>query len=232
MANATRPLPLTESTANGSPGVQNERQTYRVTSSMEPELLHSELPSNFGEVVKGIYRSAFPHPWNLPALRHLGLKTIVTLVDEPYTASHTTFLEENGIAHFRIPIPANKDPAIKTPDHIMIGILEILLNKANHPVLVHCNKGKHRTGCVVGCFRKLQGWELRDVLGEYLSYSWPKSRALDEKFIEAFDASGLRSLTRTTGAALWQPTKPSEQKERKEKPQRHLIPAPHGVKVS
>ncbi|KAH8428766.1 tyrosine phosphatase family protein [Aspergillus melleus] len=231
MTSVAKP-PLTEGIANGSPGAQNERQACRVTSSMEPELLHPELPANFGEVVKGIYRSAFPHPWNLPSLRPLGLKTIVTLVDEPYTASHTRFLEENGIAHFRIPIQANKDPAVKTPDHVVVGVLEILLNKANHPVLVHCNKGKHRTGCVMACFRRLQGWELRDALSEYRNYSWPKSRVLDEKFIQEFDASRLVPSARISGAALWQPTKPPEQKERNGKPPRHLVPAPHGVRVS
>lgn len=171
-------------------------------------------------------------------------------MDEPYTASHTRFLEDNGIAHYRIPIQANKDPAVKTPDHIVVGILEILLNKANHPVLIHCNKGKvschllpnlyesmvslltqHRTGCVVGCFRKLQGWERRDVLSEYLSYSWPKSRVLDEKFIEDFDMSRLIALTRNSGAALWQPTTSADHKERKDKPPNHLFPAPR-VKVS
>lgn len=26
----------------------------------------------------------------------------------------------------------------------------------NHPLLIHCNKGKHRTGCLVGCFRKVR----------------------------------------------------------------------------
>ncbi|KAK1139037.1 tyrosine-protein phosphatase siw14 [Aspergillus melleus] len=199
---------------------------------MEPELLHPELPANFGEVVKGIYRSAFPHPWNLPSLKPLGLKTIVTLVEEPYTASHMRFLEENGIAHFRIPIQANKEPAVKTPDHVVVGILEILLNKANHPVLVHCNKGKHRTGCVVACFRRLQGWELRDALSEYRNYSWPKSRVLDEKFIREFDESRLVPSARISGAALWQSNKPPEQKERNGKPPRHLVHAPHGVRVS
>ena len=34
--------------------------------------------------------------------------------------------------------------------------LSILIDKRNHPVLVHCNKGKHRTGCLIGCMRKLQ----------------------------------------------------------------------------
>ncbi|CAN0534051.1 unnamed protein product, partial [Ectocarpus sp. 8 AP-2014] len=28
---------------------------------------------------------------------------------------------------------------------------------SNHPMLVHCNKGKHRTGCLIGCFRRVRG---------------------------------------------------------------------------
>ncbi|KAF7589149.1 hypothetical protein BBP40_004719 [Aspergillus hancockii] len=174
--------------------------------SAESELSHSELPPNFGEVVEGIYRSAFPSSWHLPALKKLGLKTIITLVEEPYGVSHMNFLRENGIAHFRAIVQANKDPEEKTPNHVINGILEILLNKVNHPVLVHCNKGKHRTGCVVACFRKIQGWSLRDIIDEYLNFSWPKSRSLDEKFIEAFDASKLDHMARSSGAKLWKCT--------------------------
>lgn len=130
---------------------------------MESEPAQSELPGNFGEVVKGIYRSAFPQPWNLPALKKLGLKTIVcvsipkstaiaiysqafsTLVDEPYTPSHVAFLKENGISHHRILVQANKDPDVKIPDTVMCRILELLLDKGNHPILIHCNKGKVRS---------------------------------------------------------------------------------------
>jgi tyrosine-protein phosphatase SIW14 len=65
-----------------------------------------------------------------------------TLVDEPYTQSHEKFLEETGITHHRIPFIANKDPAIKTPERVVNAILRLMLNKSNHPILIHCNKGK------------------------------------------------------------------------------------------
>ncbi|KAA8649140.1 hypothetical protein EYZ11_011716 [Aspergillus tanneri] len=227
MTDIAMALPLTEKTSNSSLGGQNEKRAHCITSTMEPE-----LPPNFGEVVKGIYRSSFPHPCNLPALEQLGLKTILTLVDEPYTACHANFLRENGIAHFRIPVIANKDPAAKTPDHIMVRILEALLNKSNHPILVHCNKGKHRTGCVIGCFRKVQGWETGDILREYLNYSWPKSRVLDERFIETFDTSNLVRLARISGAKLWQPTSPSEKQDHRKNSSKNLVHSSHGVKVS
>lgn len=202
-------IPLTQKSSSSSLAGQNGCVTERARlkgPSAESEPVYSELPPNFGEVVEGIYRSAFPGSWNLPALKNLGLKTIITLVEEPYGVSHVSFLREHGIAHFRVIVQANKAPEEKTPDHVINGILEILLNKANHPILIHCNKGKHRTGCVVACFRKLQGWNLRDVLDEYLSYSWPKSRVLDEKFIEAFDTSKLDHTAKDSGAPLWRPT--------------------------
>lgn len=57
----------------------------------------------------------------------------------------------------------------------------------NHPILIHCNKGKHRTGCLVGCLRKFQRWSYTSIFDEYRTFSNPKSRAMDQQFIELFD---------------------------------------------
>ncbi|KAL2223397.1 tyrosine phosphatase [Thermoascus aurantiacus ATCC 26904] len=164
------------------------------------------LPANFGEVVQGVYRSSFPEVWNLPALKKLGLKVIITLVDEAYPETHKKFLQENGITHCKIPIQANKDPNIFTPESTVINVLKILLDRRNHPVLVHCNRGKHRTGCIVGCFRKVQGWSIPAIIAEYVKYSEPKSRALDINFIESFDHGKLSKLAESVGASFWSPS--------------------------
>lgn len=63
-------------------------------------------------------------------------------MDEPYAADHETFLEVNAIKHFRVKVQPNKEHTIPTPQNAVNEILEILLNKANHPILIHCNKGK------------------------------------------------------------------------------------------
>jgi protein tyrosine/serine phosphatase len=34
-----------------------------------------------------------------------------------------------------------------------VGVLQATASK---PLLVHCTKGTHRTGCIVGCLRKLE----------------------------------------------------------------------------
>ncbi|PYI06656.1 hypothetical protein BO78DRAFT_418568 [Aspergillus sclerotiicarbonarius CBS 121057] len=217
--------PLTEKSSNSSLKSVHKLARHK-TSSMESELPQSELPANFAEVVKGIYRSAFPHLWNLPALKKLGLKTIITLVDEPYPPSHVVFMKENGITHHRILVQANKDPDVKIPDAVMCRILALLLDRGNHPILIHCNKGKHRTGCVVGCFRKLQGWESRDIINEYFRHSYPKSRLLDEKFINEFDISQLSRLAQASGVKAWQPSGhfkvPSEENDKVSS--KHLLP--------
>ncbi|KKK14686.1 hypothetical protein AOCH_000800 [Aspergillus ochraceoroseus] len=219
--------------SNGVVESQNvEKHGVRV-SSMELAASNSELPANFGEVVKGIYRSSFPQPWNLPALKGLGLKTIITLVEEPYTQSHEEFLKANGILHHRIVILANKDPAVKTPECVMNRVLEILLNKSNHPILIHCNKGKHRTGCVSACFRKLQGWDMRDVINEYIHYSCPKSRGLDEVFIKEFDPSKLSTLVQISGAKSWHSGDSSKvQNEERTSSNRLIQPPRKGIRVS
>ena len=42
------------------------------------------------------------------------------------------------------------------------------------PLLIHCTKGTHRTGCVVGCLRKLEEWSLTSIFDEYQRYAGSK----------------------------------------------------------
>jgi tyrosine-protein phosphatase SIW14 len=51
---------------------------------------------------------------------------------------------------------------------------------------------QHRTGCLVGCFRKLQNWCLSSVFEEYQRFAGVKSRTTDLTFIEMFDVLSLR----------------------------------------
>lgn len=49
-----------------------------------------------------------------------------------------------------------------------------------------CVTAQHRTGCLIGCLRKVQQWSLTQIFSEYRLYSFPKSRSMDQQFIEAF----------------------------------------------
>ncbi|KAJ1981793.1 tyrosine-protein phosphatase siw14 [Dimargaris verticillata] len=148
-------------------------------------------PANFAMVAPFVYRSSFPSPKNFPFLLKLGLKSILTLVLEDYPEPNLSFLRDHNIRLFQFRVPGNKEPFIDIPQDAICSALTVLLDKRNHPVLIHCNKGKHRTGCLVGCLRKLQHWSHSAIFNEYRLYSYPKSRHLDQQFIELFDISQI-----------------------------------------
>lgn len=128
-----------------------------------------------------------------------------------------------GIRLFQFPIPGNKEPFVHIPDDKIVAAMQVLLDSRNHPLLVHCNKGKvslfpiilkkdlfsekralilcfsfscvqHRTGCLIGVLRRLQTWSLTAIFDEYRRYSHPKSRQMDLQFIEAFKGLDLVSF--------------------------------------
>ncbi|CAN6462724.1 unnamed protein product [Victoria cruziana] len=148
-------------------------------------------PLNFSMVDAGIYRSGFPQPANFTFLETLGLRSIIYLCPEPYPEPNSEFLRSHGIRLFHFGIEGNKEPFSVPVDTIMDALV-VLTDPKNYPVLVHCKRGKHRTGCLVGCFRKRQGWCLSSVFEEYQRFAAAKSRVLDLMFIEMFDVSSLR----------------------------------------
>eukprot|EP00038_Savillea_parva_P013154 m.209258 g.209258 ORF g.209258 m.209258 type:complete len:174 (+) comp24504_c0_seq1:85-606(+) len=149
-------------------------------------------PNNFSLVSAGMYRSGFPTKKNLPFLRKLNLKGVLALVPETIPEWLQEFYDSNGITLLQHGLPGNKEPFVDIPQSKIAAALQTLLDTRNHPVLIHCNKGKHRTGCLVGCLRKLQGWSLVAICDEYRRFAAPKARVLDQQFIELFDVSLVR----------------------------------------
>ncbi|XP_054800007.1 probable tyrosine-protein phosphatase DSP4, partial [Prosopis cineraria] len=85
------------------------------------------------------------------------------------------------------------EPFVNIPEHTVREALQVVLDVRNHPVLIHCKRGKHRTGCIVGCLRRLQRWCLSSVFDEYQRFAAAKARVSDQRFIELFDISGLKN---------------------------------------
>ncbi|PWN92973.1 protein-tyrosine phosphatase, partial [Acaromyces ingoldii] len=144
-------------------------------------------PDNFAMVNTYVYRSSFPKKKHFAFLETLGLKSVLTLILEEYPEPNMRFLDANGITFFQFGIPGNKEPFVSIPPDKIGAALVTILDRRNHPMLIHCNKGKHRTGCLIGCLRKLQQWSLTTIFDEYRRFSYPKSRSMDQEFIELFD---------------------------------------------
>jgi tyrosine-protein phosphatase SIW14 len=144
-------------------------------------------PENFAVVEAGVYRSSFPRTKNITFLKRLSLKTIISLVPEDYPVAMAEFYEKCGTRLISYGLEGNKAP-FKEINHADVKLVLLdILNESNRPLLIHCNKGKHRTGSVVGCLRKLRGWGLSAIFNEYLLYATPKTRLEDQQFIESFN---------------------------------------------
>lgn len=153
-------------------------------------------PENFAMVSRSIYRSSFPRVENFKFLSTLHLKSIICLIPEAYPPENIEFNERNGIKFFQIGLSGNKEPFVKIKPELVTEALKIIANPENQPILIHCNRGKHRTGCIVGCVRKLQNWSLSMIFDEYRKFAYPKERPLDQQFIEMYDDSGISEYAR------------------------------------
>jgi len=81
---------------------------------------------------------------------------VLTLLPEEIPPALQAFYNANNIKLIQIGVPGNKEPFVDIPDDQIAIALTELLDTRTHPVLVHCNKGRHRTGCLIGCLRKIQ----------------------------------------------------------------------------
>ncbi|KAG7701212.1 hypothetical protein KL930_000334 [Ogataea haglerorum] len=157
-----------------------------------PRRISYTPPENFALVCGSIYRSSFPRIENFEFMLKLKLKSVLCLIPEEYPPENMEFLRENDIQFFQVGLSGNKEPFVKIKPGQVNEALKIIANPEHHPILVHCNRGKHRTGCIVGCIRKLQKWSLSMIFDEYRRFAYPKERPLDQQFIEMFDDSHIQ----------------------------------------
>lgn len=144
-------------------------------------------PENFSMVEPGVYRSSFPRTKNIGFLKTLKLKTVLPLVPEDYPDSMVEAYNSIGISILSHGLDGNKWPFKEIDNYQFMAALSDILLEENRPVLIHCNKGKHRTGSLVGCLRKIRGWSLTAIFAEYITFAAPKERLEDQIFVESFD---------------------------------------------
>nr|XP_010312732.1 tyrosine-protein phosphatase DSP1 isoform X2 [Solanum lycopersicum] len=150
-------------------------------------------PLNFAMVDYGVFRSGFPDTANFAFLQTLGLRSIIYLCPERYPEDNVEFLNANGIRLFQFAIEGSKEPPlVNIPEETIKEALKVVLDEKNRPLLIHCKRGKHRTGSLVGCLRKLQKWCLTSIFDEYQRYAAEKARVSDLRFMELFDISGFK----------------------------------------
>jgi tyrosine-protein phosphatase SIW14 len=139
---------------------------------------------NLRVVEEGVlYRSGQLSPDGLEQIiRERGIKSVISLraarddSDPHPDAWEEQFCESRGLNHYRI-VPRVWGPDKRgyiPADENVRQFLAVMDREENHPVLVHCFAGIHRTGTLVAIYR--------------MEYDrWPADRAINEMRICGFD---------------------------------------------
>jgi tyrosine-protein phosphatase OCA1 len=144
-------------------------------------------PLNFGLIEDKLYRSGQPNELNFPFLEKLGLKTVLFLAPEDPNSRYRgltrflSFIDDQDIQLHHLGYHQSANQWDPMSEEVVLESLELMLDPANYPMMVMCNQGRHRTGTVVGCLRKLQRWNLTSIFEEYRRYAGPKVRILSER---------------------------------------------------
>lgn len=164
------------------------------SSPLGPERLRSLIPpTNYGAVTKdNIYRSSFPQDRNLGFMKTMSIRSILTLVDTETSPAYQQWILEDDINHLKINLATNKDGKVNVTKASICQAVAFVEDSNTWPLYIHCNQGKHRTGCVVACYRKTLGVPLDEIIEEYRIYAGAKARDGDIEFIEAFNENWMR----------------------------------------
>lgn len=173
--------------------INNDIKNSKVVSS--PPATRIVPPLNFCPVERHLYRSGQPSTINHSFLKELNLKSVIWLAIEDPQDHFLQFIDDNDINFFYNlgfnNIDSNSWDGLS--ENSIKQALEILADKRNYPLLICCGMGRHRTGTVIGCLRKLQGWNLASVSEEYRRFTGNRGgRILVELLIELFDVDSVK----------------------------------------
>lgn len=179
-------------------GIEVENQDDELNPAAQSNRKHSANskgllipPVNFGMVEEDLTRSGMPNELNFPFLTRLRLRTIVYLAHEEIPGALERFVDMEDIELITL-VPDEDDVARQwrpISNQVVLEAFRVILDVSKSPVHVMCVGGRHRTGTMIGCVRRLQRWHLSSIFEEYQMYATNKGRLANEQFIELFDTS-------------------------------------------
>lgn len=131
-----------------------------------------------------IYRGSQPENLeDYQKLKKLRIKTIINLRWDKSVAKSKADSQMNRFQFYNFPIKATDYP----DGEQMEQIFQILLDPKNHPVFIHCQHGKDRTGLVAALYRvHYQNWKPQVARNEWIQLGFAVRflRNLDQFFAD------------------------------------------------
>ncbi len=152
-----------------------------------------------------LYRSGQPRGLGLLALRLRGIHTIINLrsPDGSGVAEEEAFAAKHGIAHYNIPAGSTTEEIAQSVERF----LAVLDDKSNWPVLVHCARGKERSGVYSAVYRmEYEGWSNQKALYEMQSLGLKPGSMLEaETFVWNYRPRNSKAeAEKKTKPIVWQ----------------------------
>ncbi len=123
--------------------------------------------SNFGKMDDNFYRGAKPKDKDFPALKALGINTVIDLTED--SRDEQAAVEAAGLKYINIPIVDKGYPT----DENVAAFLKTIDDKATGVFYVHCAGGRHRTGDMAALYRFTKnGWNYDQVFKEMENYDF------------------------------------------------------------
>ncbi len=121
---------------------------------------------NFGRIDDSYYRGAQPSGNDYADLAAVGIKTVIDLTQDG-RSDERAFVERAGMKFYRIPLTTSNRPS----DAAVAQFLKLVNDRANQPVFVHCQGGRHRTGTMTAVYRMTNyGWTADQAYTEMRKY--------------------------------------------------------------
>jgi len=137
---------------------------YSVQAANDSEVtLFQDRIDNFEKVSPEIWRGARPSDVALEDLATHGVKTIVDLrMDSDKCEHEHVYARRLGLNYVHIPMTFKRPTSTQ-----IVAFLNVVNDKHNQPVYVHCRQGADRTGTLIGIYRTLvQGWTFERAYAE------------------------------------------------------------------
>jgi tyrosine-protein phosphatase SIW14 len=120
----------------------------------------ADLIPRFRQVAEGFYRGGQPRREGFAYLKKLGVKTVINLRRENDEQAEVQKLD---MKYLQISLSAWE----RVPEGKIQRFLQVLRDRDNYPVFVHCERGADRVGFMVGLYRiALQGWDADQAYNE------------------------------------------------------------------
>jgi len=142
---------------------------------------------NFYTIRQGVlYRSGQPRAVGLEFVKLYGIRTLINLrkPDSKGTSEEKAFAAEKGLNFYNFSIGSTHEEI----DHTVKRFLAIAADKSQWPILVHCSRGKERSGVLSAIYRiEYDHWSNEEALEETYRLGLEKGHMpIPENYIKTY----------------------------------------------